>query len=71
MVMSLTEYLNLQIEEALSPTNRWYASEKAGREINDPEYLFRHYVKSGGACNFAKKHSIKRGCELTTDSLSC
>ena len=56
MHRNLSEYLKLQIEEALGPINKWYASEKAGYEIKDKEILFRHYVQFGGAFNFSIRY---------------
>ena len=58
--MSFSEYINLQLQEALGPVNKWFASEKAGREVKEPELLFRYYVKSGGAQHFAITHHYEQ-----------
>jgi hypothetical protein len=47
--------LHLQLVEAFGPENRWYCSESYGREVNDPELLLIHYIKSGGAADFAER----------------
>ncbi len=54
--MKLAEYLKMQMQEALSPTNRWYCSQYYHREITDPEVLFRYYIQHGGAIDFAQRY---------------
>lgn len=44
-----------QRTEALGQTNRWYCSQSHGRAIEDPELLWRYYIKSGGAEDFATR----------------
>ncbi len=43
-----------QLEEILSPANRWFAGEYYGRPATDNELVF-YYVLHGGAESFAKR----------------
>jgi hypothetical protein len=47
--------VRLQLAEALGPDNRWYCSQAHGRPVDDPELLLRHFVRSGGAADFARR----------------
>jgi hypothetical protein len=49
--------IRLQIAEALGPTNRWFCSEAHGCEVRDAELLLTHYIKNGGAEDFAKRYA--------------
>jgi hypothetical protein len=51
----------LQLAEAFGPINRWFCSEAYGREIDDPELLIIHYIKSGGAADFAERFDEAMG----------
>ncbi|MGA3066794.1 MAG: hypothetical protein ABSF29_08110 [Tepidisphaeraceae bacterium] len=55
--------LRLQLDEALGSINRWFCSEYYGREIDDHELLVEYYVKSGGACDFARRFNEAMGKE--------
>lgn len=45
----------LQVAEAMGPDNRWLCSECQRKNVEDQEALFRHYVKNGGAKDFADR----------------
>jgi len=47
--------LQLQLAEVRSELNRWYCSQHCRRPITDDETLFRYYVWSGGAADFAAR----------------
>ena len=47
--------VRLQQAEVLGPANRWYCSQWHGRPIDDPELLWRYFVRSGGAVDFARR----------------
>lgn len=47
--------IRLQIAEALGPINRWFCSEAHGREVREAELLLTHYIKNGGAEDFADR----------------
>jgi hypothetical protein len=55
-----------QVAEALGPTNRWFCSEKHGCEVRDADLLLTHYIKNGGAEDFARRYTQMtagdRGC---------
>lgn len=44
-----------QIAEALSPVNRWFCSEKLGKPVDDPAVLVTHFIRHGGAEDFARR----------------
>lgn len=44
-----------QLAEAFGPTNRWFCSEAHGFEVRDAELLLTHYIKNGGAEDFARR----------------
>jgi hypothetical protein len=50
--------LRKQLAEALGQVNRWYCSQAHGRPINDPELLLSHFIKSGGARDFARRYAL-------------
>jgi hypothetical protein len=50
--------IRLQIAEALGPTNRWFCSEAHGCEVRDVELLLTHYIKNGGAEDFARRFEL-------------
>jgi hypothetical protein len=50
----LSEWLQRQKEEALSPNNLWYAGEWLGHSPSNEE-AFRHYIRHGGAADFEKR----------------
>jgi hypothetical protein len=43
----------MQLAEALGPVNRWFASQARGRHVENPEELITHFVRNGGAEDFA------------------
>jgi hypothetical protein len=47
--------MQVQIAEALGPVNRWFCSQFHGQSIEDPEVLWRYFVDSEGADDFAKR----------------
>ena len=47
----------LQLDEACGALNCWFCSQAYGRPIEDPETLMRHYIRSGGAADFAKRYA--------------
>ena len=49
--------IRLQIAEALGPINRYYCSEKHGCDVRDAEKLLAHYIKNGGAEDFARRYT--------------
>ena len=51
----------LQLAEAFSPLNRWYCSQAHCREIHDQELLLVHYIKNGGAADFAQRYEEAMG----------
>ena len=53
----------IQLAEAVGQDNRWYCSQYFGRQIDDPEILFRYFVKSGGATDFARRYSLALATE--------
>jgi len=48
--------IRLQVAEALGPTNRWFCSEAHGQEVRDADLLLTHYIKNGGAEDFAERY---------------
>jgi hypothetical protein len=50
-----------QLAEAFGPVNRWYCSQAHGRPIDDPETLLAHFIKSGGAADFAERYDHATG----------
>jgi hypothetical protein len=47
--------LRKQLTEAFGPVNQWYCSQAHGRPVHDPEALLRHFIRSGGAADFAER----------------
>src|SRR5438874_3166270 len=47
----------MQLAEALGPDKRWYCSQALGRTIEDAETLLIHFIRSGGAVDFAIRYS--------------
>jgi len=47
----------LQLDEACGALNCWFCSQAYGRPIEDPETLMRHYIRRGGAADFAKRYA--------------
>jgi hypothetical protein len=45
-----------QLAEALGPVNRWFCSEKMGQPVDRHEVLVTHYIKHGGAADFARRY---------------
>ncbi len=45
-----------QLAEAFGPTNRWFCSERLGRAVEEPEVLVTHYIRNGGAADFARRY---------------
>lgn len=45
-----------QIEEACGPMNRYFCSLASGRPVTDREALLCHFIKSGGAADFAIRY---------------
>lgn len=46
----------LQLAEAFGSVNRWYCSQALGRTVGEPETLLIHFIKSGGAADFALRY---------------
>src|SRR5438128_926975 len=51
----------LQIAEALGQVNRYYCSLAHGCEIRDPETLMNHFIRQGGAADFALRYDEAMG----------
>ena len=45
----------LQIEEALGETNRYFCCKAYNQEVRDDELLVRYYIESGGAEDFERR----------------
>ncbi len=45
----------MQLEEANGLVNRWFCSKAHGRKIDDPEMLLIHFIRYGGATDFARR----------------
>ena len=56
MSMTMAEYLQRQMQEALSDENKWHCSRHYGYEVRDPEKLLAYYIKHGGATHFCQAH---------------
>ena len=61
--MNMDARVRLQLAEAMGPLNRWFCSQAHRRRVDDPELLFRHYVKSGGAEDFARRFAEAMGLD--------
>jgi hypothetical protein len=55
--------LRVQLAEALGCVNRWYCSQAHGRTIDDPETLVVHFIRSGGAADFARRFAEAMGAQ--------
>lgn len=55
--------LRTQLAEAFGPVNRWFCSQAYGRPIDDPETLLVHFIKSGGAADFARRYEQAMSAE--------
>src|SRR5689334_3197800 len=44
-----------QMSEALGPDNRYFCSKYFRRQVDDPEQLWRYFIASGGAADFARR----------------
>ena len=53
--MNFKEYLRLQVEQALSPVNRYYFWKHYGRDAVDDNELIIYYAEFGAEI-FAEKH---------------
>ena len=53
--MQFNDRTRKQLAEALGPDNKWFCSQKSGHEVTDPETLVKHYIKNGGAEDFARR----------------
>jgi len=53
--MQFNDRIRQQLAEALGPDNKWFCSQKSGHEVTDPETLVKHYIKNGGAEDFARR----------------
>jgi hypothetical protein len=58
--------IELQLAEACGPLNRWFCAQAYGREmdhrtVEDREILLTHYIRSGGAEDFAKRYAQAMG----------
>ena len=51
----------LQLAEAFGDVNRWFCSQAQCRCVDDREDLLRHYIKSGGAVDFARRFDEAMG----------
>ena len=45
--------LRKQLAEVMGPVNRWFCAQAYGREVDDPETLWVHFIRNGGAEDFA------------------
>ena len=59
----MTDRTRMQLAEALGAVNRWYCSQRHGREVRDEEVLVRYFVRSGGAADFARRWNEAMGLE--------
>jgi hypothetical protein len=67
--MQFKDRINMQLDEAFGPVNRWYCSEHHGYEVKDRETLLRYYIQRGGAKNFADtSNSIRQNRNSADDS---
>ena len=57
-VLTFKEYLRQQMEQILSPDNKWFAGEKLNRTPTVDEAA-EHFVAHGGAENFANQYSYE------------
>jgi hypothetical protein len=55
--------IRLQLAEALGHVNRWYCSQCHGQRIDDPNTLLIHFIKNGGAKDFARRYEISMGSD--------
>jgi hypothetical protein len=53
--------LQAQWAEVLGEVNRYYCSKAARRDVRDRETLWRYFVKSGGAEDFAERWAEAMG----------
>jgi hypothetical protein len=53
--------LRMQLAEALGEDNRWFCSREHGYEVHDPDLLVKHFVKKGGAADFARRFAEAMG----------
>ncbi|HEX5242079.1 MAG TPA: hypothetical protein VFW23_02370 [Tepidisphaeraceae bacterium] len=55
--------LSAQLAEALGPDNRWFCSQRCGREVADPDELWIYFIRTGGAEDFALRYEAAMGPE--------
>jgi hypothetical protein len=53
--------VRLQLAEALGAHNRWFCSQAHCRDVQDDELLVVHYIKNGGASDFARRFDEAMG----------
>jgi hypothetical protein len=51
----------VQLAEAFGPVNRWYCAQAHGRPVDDPETLLVHFIRAGGAADFAARYDEAMG----------
>lgn len=56
--MTLKQWNEAQIKEALSDTNRYYFWLKYGRSAENDKELIIYYIFYGGASDFRKNHQV-------------
>lgn len=55
--------VQLQLEEALGETNRYFCNRMCNRDVHEEEHLIRYYIESGGAADFARRWEVAMGHE--------
>jgi hypothetical protein len=53
--------VRLQLAEAFGPVNRWFCSRAYGYQIDDEHLLLTHFIRSGGAKDFAERYEQATG----------
>jgi hypothetical protein len=53
--------VRMQVAEALGPVNQWFCSRAYGRRVDDPNLLMIHFIRNGGAADFAKRYEEAMG----------
>ena len=53
--------LRVQLDEAFGPDNRWYCSRLCGKPVEDKTLLLAHFIRNGGAEDFARRYEEAMG----------
>ena len=53
--------IRFQMDEAFGSLNRWYCSEAHHCPVDDKDLLLTHYIKAGGAADFAERFEQAMG----------